>query len=310
MWKNFWLFNKVKGLTYSTFSIEGLNVEFLLNRLKKNGVNVYNVKRITAKKTIITVPYNHTKKFFAISKELCYNVKKVKSGGRYYPFIRFISSISVVLGILFFSLFTYFSSNLVYTISFYGSGAKHQVAVKEYFSEIGVKKFSSFKSINLKELSKDIVLSVSDVAFAECVRRGGELKVYLVENVKDVGINTLAENLVCSVNGVIESLSVYRGTPLKKVGDNVIDGETLVVGEEQANGKVIKTGVLAYVKIRAEKTFTFYDESDNKKETFLALAINLTKESPINYDISIEKINEQYLYTIKIEYVKEIYSGL
>ncbi len=311
MRKNFRLFNKIKGLTYQTFLVSGLNREFLLNKLKKSGVNVYNVKRKSAKQTLVTLPYNHVEKFFAITKELCYNVKKVNSSGRYYPIIQFFSRTGIVLGLAFFMIFASVSSNFVFKISYHGSGAKYSREVSAYLNSAGVKKYSKYSSLNLKELSLNIVSSLPFVSFAECTRRGGELRIYLVENKNETGINSFQERLSAEVDGEIAEIKVYRGVALKKKGDKVKAGEILISGETEVNDKVINTGVLAFVKIKTQKIFTFVSEKDGQEEIFLSIAkSSLPDTETISESVIVENKNQEFVYTAVIEFYHTTYSGL
>ena len=54
--------------------VEGLNQDNLLGILNKRGIKLYDVKKISNKKVYISVNLNQSENFFAITKELCYNV--------------------------------------------------------------------------------------------------------------------------------------------------------------------------------------------------------------------------------------------
>ena len=60
---------------YSVFEIKGLNLDRLIETLKKRGITLYNVKKKANNRLIVTISAIDSQKLFAISKELCYNIK-------------------------------------------------------------------------------------------------------------------------------------------------------------------------------------------------------------------------------------------
>ena len=52
----------------------GLNQERLLESLKKRGVSMFDVKKTSPRTMYISVNLKESENFFAITKELCYNI--------------------------------------------------------------------------------------------------------------------------------------------------------------------------------------------------------------------------------------------
>ena len=61
---------------YSVYTVTGLNLDRFIDRVKNSGVTLYDVKKTGRKKLKVSVNYADGEKFFAISRDLCYNVKK------------------------------------------------------------------------------------------------------------------------------------------------------------------------------------------------------------------------------------------
>lgn len=295
---------------YVRYKVEGVNPNLLINKLSKNGVFVYKVKRVSPKIMLLTIPSKDTEKFFAITGELCYNVKKIKLGGRFFPVIKFFSSVGIVAGIVFFLLFSVFSSDLIFKITYQGDGAEYYSAVNKYLNQSGIKKYSRFSQIDLNALSSSLVLNVPDISFAECTRRGGELKIYLVSSKLGPPLVESDTPLVSTVNGIIVDLKVYRGKPLKSIGDTVKVGDVLVDRSIDLQGNEL-SGVLAFVKISVEEKFEYFSLQDNKEE----VAIVLAKESSKEKEGLLEPLivlktptDKGFLYVVTLKYYKIIKS--
>ena len=68
---------------YVVYKVSGLNLDNLVNILKNKGIILYNIKKTDNKTLVVYVNYADAEKFFAITRELCYNIKKVSERGRW-----------------------------------------------------------------------------------------------------------------------------------------------------------------------------------------------------------------------------------
>ena len=73
MRKNHVAYPRIKGVK-RTFLIKGLNLDGLLNVARRKGIALYSVKKLGGKRMIVTVNLSESQKFFAIAKNLCYNI--------------------------------------------------------------------------------------------------------------------------------------------------------------------------------------------------------------------------------------------
>ena len=87
------------GLIKSVFIVKGRNLEGFLNLLKNRKITVYDVKKLSNDKLILAVNFMESRKFFAIGKELCYNIKKVRDKGKGYPLLALYRSLGVLIGV-------------------------------------------------------------------------------------------------------------------------------------------------------------------------------------------------------------------
>ena len=303
-----------KGLSVPvevTYLLIGYNFEVLLNRLKRSAINVYNVKKKGKKQLYITINRRDDKNFFAIAKELCYNIKKIKDGGRAYPLLYFIRHIGVFFGALVFIVTLCLSSDRIYSFSFIGTGCVYEERAKEILQDEGVVLFGKFSDIDLKGLSASILQRCDDFSFVSCTKRGNRLVVELVLANRDFSpVNYADDAMICDYCGVVESIKVYRGTQIVKVGDRVEEGDTLVSGFYKHGESVVKTGALAVVTILSQKYVRMELPSDCMEEQAMILA---AEENAVGTIVSAnalkETISDRFIYTVELTVRYVIKSG-
>ena len=70
-----------KFLTFYHYRIEGFNLNYVINGLRKRGVFIYNMKKRDKKTLLLTINAVNEKKLFAITNGLCYNVLRIGENG-------------------------------------------------------------------------------------------------------------------------------------------------------------------------------------------------------------------------------------
>ena len=221
-----------KRLHYTVFAVEGLNRERLFNALQKKGVTLYDVKIFGPKRAEFAVDSRELKNFFAITDNLCYNIKKVGERGIAAPFAALFRRFGVLVGALLFAAFVAASDFAVLSVDYYGSGAVYKDYAGEVLSACGVKPFA-FTDDERLERAAAALLKNSDVfSFASVEKHGTRVKVNLVLSPEASGVvDTERKELVCPVDGVVESITVLRGTALVAAGDVVKKGDVLTVAQ-------------------------------------------------------------------------------
>ena len=308
MWKNKQDREKLKTPLYTTYLVTGYNLDRLLNLLHGRGIFVYSAKKRGNTKLIFNIKYSDNKNFLALTKELCYNVKKLKDGGKFYPFLYLYKNIGVLIGVIVFAISTFFFNDYLLGFEFTGTGSVYSEQVKEYLQTQDIKEFTRFSTLNLKELSNGVLKSNERLTFVSCEKVGNTLKFNLVlSNEKVPVLKENAYSLYADESGKIVELKVYRGTALFGVGDTVKKGDLLVDGYSLIKEQRIETNVLAYIKLKCKKTFVYKSQKDGEEK----IAEILAKEhfyniSPTSESVKKEKIGKEYCYTVTLEYLHGI----
>ena len=314
MWKNLW-YRKILNNVKATYRIEGLNQDRLIESLKKRGILLYKIKKINNKLMYISVNLNQSKNFFAITKELCYNIKKVRLYGKCLPFYKLVKNVGIVLGALAFAIVSILSNDYIFSISFSGTGSVCQREVREFLASKGITEWSRFSSISLERVEDEILASNSRLTFASAVKRGNELQVYLVlKTQKPQILGSGVDKLNSDVSGTVRAIKVYRGRALVGVGDSVEVGELLVDGQVEIKDQIVSVGVLAYVEIVVKDTVVYTSKNANEQELATLFALEkFSQEEILNTLVDVKEVidNQEifYQYTVNVEYLRITCAG-
>jgi similar to stage IV sporulation protein len=273
------LLSYIRG--YYTIIIEGIGIEQFLNHLKRNGICVYDVKRIKNTSLEFKVDRRDLKGVKELYRGSNFEIKiKQKTGipflaKRIYKYkamwICAIISLAFLMGTSQFVTDVYIQTP---------EGIKKEELRKE-FSKAGVRPGVYKKSIDRKEVRDTIMSKFDDVAYVSINVKGTNIFVTVTkkaESLKSTDDSNYC-NIIALKNGIIEKVIPRSGRQIVQKGDIVQKGAVLLNGSNNRaipevwastfyeskksanyiNMKKTKTGEKKKVR-----TYMFYD----KKLTF------------------------------------------
>ncbi len=303
-----------KGLRkffYSTFEVRGLNLDRLINTLGKKGVGLIDIKKYSNKRLRVTVNSADNEKFFAITEELCYNVKKTGDGGKFYPFLYLYRNIGLLIGALFFIVSLIFVNDIIFSFSFTGSGRIYAREIKEYLNGKGITEYTRFSDIDLKSLGDEILSDNPHLSFVDCRKSGNRLEINSA--LSDDPVKTLdgdVKELRTDASGVVEKIKVYRGTAVVSEGQEVAAGDLLVDGYAMVKEERVEINVIASVTVIAEFEYEYRSADENAGDIALLYAEQAVGEKEIlNSSVIKESDEGEYVFKVKISYRKVFFAG-
>ncbi len=288
----------------NTYLVQGLNLDRLLTFAKNKGITLYDIKKTTNKRLLVSVSVKESQNFFAIAKELCYNIKKVKEKGIALPLLMLWRKVGIVVGAIIFCLSSYGLNDFIFGFSFSGSGSVLEKEVLEYLNGVGIKQFTRFSDINTQELEDQILAYNPNLSFVGITKKGNTLCFNLaIANQNTDALKGDIYSLKSDVSGVIEKIKVYRGTAMVAEGDNVNIGDLLVDGKMIIKDQVVDINVIATVWIIVSEEFTFKHEQkgQEQKAELMAKAMMVDKDI-VSCSTSCVKNKDTYVYTTTINY--------
>lgn len=305
--------NKIVGKNlgfYTTYKITGLNLDNLVNILKNKGVILKDIVKKDQKTLIVSVSYLDREKFFAITRELCYNIKKVGARGKYRLALKLARNLGLIIGAVIFAVCSFVIDDFVFSIDYTGSGSVYSREISAFLKSENVTPFTRFSSINLPALSDKILAHTDKISFAECVKVGNRLKVNLVLSEKPIKpLGGDKETLCSDIDGEIEYIKVYRGTALKSVGETVKAGEEILGGFAVIKDTAVKVGIIATVSVKGEFNYVYVSERDGDEYLAEIFAeIELGEKEILSFETTKSvRADNLYEYKVKIVYRKIFY---
>ena len=295
---------------FTIYKVTGYNSDNLVNILKNKGITLTDIKKKDNKTLLIAVNSEDNEKFFAITQDLCYNIKKVGEKGRFRFFAELLRNLGLFIGAILFTVCAAACDDLVFSIEYRGSGSVCAREITAYLKSENVGRFSRFSEIDVASLSDKILAACDKISFAECVKSGNRLIIDSAlgdEPVKVMGGDK--EELVSDADGEIEYIKVYRGTAVKSVGDRVYAGETVCGGYAVIKDTVVKVGVIATVSVKAEYLYTYISENDGEEDIAAICAEIAFGDGEIISSCTDKTLlaDGRYEYKVKIIYRRLLY---
>ena len=269
--------NLKRGVLRITYLVSGKNINYIPEYLHIRGVSVYNYERLGEEKCSVTIDRADNDKFFAICKNMCYNKRVTRYKGILSPFVRFIQNFSLSLGTLAFVTLSYLLGGVILSVEVEGSAKRFERETLAVVESLGVKKYSLFSSVDYKEIENAVMSENPRVTFVTAYKRGNALVVSAeVSSSVTEPLSKNTSDIKTEVSGIVEEVSVLRGTALVKEGDKVSVGDTLVgayiLGKEE--DEKYKTFTVARVKVLETLTVEYSDRVINDREIELCYALS------------------------------------
>ncbi len=261
--------------------IQGDMPERALLRLKRAQIPVYNVKKTQKNEIVLLVNAKDCQKVFAIFPSMCYNI------GEYTPYIvqktgavglakcveTLKNRIGLLLGALVFCVGTLYVDGLVLGVKTVGD-ATYAREVRIALENHGVKTFAPYDAKKADDITAEL-LRIHGVEFCSLQKRGVFL--YVEMRISPfLGEMRVHGDMLASRTGTLLSLTALSGTLLKKAGDSVQAGDTLVgayVQTETGERKSVDAVARAYIACTYEQAFDVETQEQAFAQAYLQMAL-------------------------------------
>ncbi len=301
----------MKGV-YVKVQVRGLNLDSYLNILARRGICLIKIRKFDKNLVYFSVKYNQIEKVFAISNELCYNIKVVKTWGVTYPLMYLLKNAGLVVGAILFVITAFLSNDVILDIKYTGSGNVISNQVASYLKECGITEYSRFSQYDLKKLNASILSKNPNLSYVNCTKVGNVLNIDLALADNKIGVlSGKAQTLICAVDGVIEQIKVYRGTALFEVGDIVKAGDELVSGQVEIKEQITTVNVLAVATVIYQQTREYYSAyQDREDEAVAFFEEELSGDCEIvNSSVQVSPKDNGFKYIVTINCRKTLFAG-
>lgn len=292
---------------YERIQIEGVMPQRALLRLRRAGIPLYHIQKTQKDCIRLKVERKDLPKVFALYPKLlegqsgysAYKVQKLGGVGlaRAVDFCK--RRVSFILGALLFCILTLVADGFVFGVEIVGA-KEYKREVMQALEENGITLNSSYKK-GKEDLVTAKLLTLDFVEFCSVQKVGNWVRVEI--RTSPFSLNVLQKgSMVAKHSGEIVSLTVLKGTAVKKVGDGIERGETLVQNAlTTQEGEQVRVEVIARARISCVYE-CMHEGAKNEEQAFgeayLALALG-EKDEIIQKEIT----QTENGFYVKIKYL-------
>ncbi len=263
------------------FRIQGNMPERALLRLKRAQIPVYNVKKTQKNEIVLLVNAKDCQKVFAIFPSMCYNIgeytsyiaQKTGAVGLAKYVEKLKNRIGLLLGALVFCVGTLYADGLVLGVKTVGDTTYAREA-RMALENHGVKLFMPYDAKKADGVTAEL-LRIPNVEFCSLQKHGVFLYVE-IQLSPFLGEMRVHGDMKASRSGTLLSLTALSGTLLKKAGDSVQAGDTLVgayVQTESGERKNVDVVARAYIACTYEQAFDVETQEQAFAQAYLQIAL-------------------------------------
>ncbi|KRQ86652.1 putative stage IV sporulation protein YqfD [Caloramator mitchellensis] len=217
---------------YINVVIEGLNPEKFINLAIVNGINLWDIERISFTEMGFKMSGKQFKDLRKIAKKTSCRVRIARKNGIIFIIKRMARRAFFIAGILVFFIILYLMSNMVWSIEIEGNKKINEQIIFNELKKNGIT-IGSFKSkIKPRDVEKNMVKAITELSMITISFDGTKAKVRIVERTMPPEIidNELPTNIIATKEGIITKVSALKGQALVKEGDFVKKDQVLISG--------------------------------------------------------------------------------
>ena len=255
----------------------------------------------------LTIDAVDEQKFFAISRNMCYNVERIGYTGRFAFFKKLLKSAGAVFGAAAFITFVCLCDAVVGEIVYKGDAAAFRRQIESVLKLNGVEKGKICKA-DCSSLGEKIVISTDGISYATVTKSGRRIIVDVKSDEEKLDpIDVSKDEILSPADGKILRLNVLSGIAVVKIGDEVKKGQPIISGQYVHDDKTIKTYALGEAVIETKFVYEYESAGKGKQYENRAVALGKAKlgeteiiSTAVELDESGEKIIYRAIFTVAV----------
>lgn len=255
----------------------------------------------------LTIDAVDEQKFFAISRNMCYNVERIGYTGKFAFFKKLLKSAGAVFGAAAFITFVCLCDAVVGEIVYKGDAAAFRRQIVSVLKLNGVEKGKICKA-DCSSLGEKIVISTDGISYATVTKSGRRIIVDVKSDEEKLDpIDVSKDEILSPADGKILRLNVLSGIAVVKIGDEVKKGQPIISGQYVHDDKTIKTYALGEAVIETKFVYEYESAGKGKQYENRAVALGKAKlgeteiiSTAVELDESGEKIIYRAIFTVAV----------
>ncbi|GIN20033.1 MAG TPA: sporulation protein YqfD [Bacillus bacterium] len=211
---------------------DGQGLELLLNKLSRDGIALWRVKRFKSGAMLFYIPLRDIHKLRNVARRFECRISFIRGEGAPFLCKRLIKNSGFLGGMLLFIILITVLSNITWGIEIKGANPETEHKIRKELTKLGVSIGTShFLNQDLEKIQRELTERVDNITWIGVELKGTTFHFQVVEKTEPKKQEARSpSDLVATKKAVIEKLFVEKGKPLVKVNQFVNKGQILVSG--------------------------------------------------------------------------------
>ncbi|WP_409270699.1 sporulation protein YqfD [Neobacillus sp. SCS-31] len=215
-----------------TVKLTGRGIERFLNVLAKNGIQIWNARRISPEAVHFTMSLGDALRIRKFARGSECKVSFIRRKGAPFLLKRLLKNSGFLIGAVFFFSVIMLLSNIVWGIEIKGAKPATEYKIRQELDKLGVKRGKAmFFLDSVETIQKELTNRVEAITWVGVELRGTTFHFRVVEKKQPKAPESIGpRHLIAKKEAVITNYFIEKGQKLFEVSDRVVPGQLLVSG--------------------------------------------------------------------------------
>lgn len=267
--------------------VTGKGIERLINKLIRNEISIWNVRRHGSETVIFQMKLKDIKKMRIISRESGCKMKFLNRIGAPFLYKHLSRNSGIFFGAIVFIVVILLLSNMVWGVEIKGANPATEYKIRKELDKMGIETGKlQFFIDDVENIQRQLTHNIQVITWVGVELKGTTFHLEVVEKKEPKKIEEMGpQNLVAKKEAVITKIFVEKGQQLVNANDHVSKGELLVagtIGKEgqtelvSAKGEIIgETWYKSNVELPLQSTFQVFNGNEKEKHSVKLGNVNI-----------------------------------
>ncbi|WP_053367181.1 sporulation protein YqfD [Bacillus sp. FJAT-27245] len=215
-----------------TVKLTGRGIERFLNVLAKNGIQIWNARRISPDAVHFTMRLGDALRIRSFARGSECKVSFIRRKGAPFLLKRLLKNSGFLIGAFLFFVVVMLLSNIVWGIEIKGAKPATEYKIRQELDKLGVKRGKAmFFLDSVETIQKELTNRVEAITWVGVELRGTTFHFRVVEKKQPESPKIIGpRHLIAKKEAVITNYFIEKGQKLFEVSDRVVPGQLLVSG--------------------------------------------------------------------------------
>jgi similar to stage IV sporulation protein len=267
--------------------ITGKGIERFINKLIRNDISVWNVKRHGVDTVFFFMKLKDVKKMRILARDSGCSITFQNRIGIPFLFKRLLRNSGLLIGALLFVAVIIILSNMVWRVEINGANPDTEYKIEKQLDKMGIKTGKlQFFIDDVETIQRELTNKIQVLTWVGVELKGTTFHLQVVEKKEPEKPEEFGpRHLVAKKEAIITKIFVEKGNKLVNIHDHVVPGQLLVsgiIGKEgqtelvSSQGEILgETWYKSYVELPLKSSFQVFNGNEKRKYSFKFGKVNI-----------------------------------